>query len=46
MQKDKIQIWQNAKGQITNVTKYKATYYNYDKMKKTEYKSDKMQKDN
>ena len=40
MQTDKTQIWQNAKGQITNVTKYKTTYYNYDKIQK-----DKMQKD-
>ena len=32
MQTDKIQIWQNAKGQITNVTKYKTKYYKYHKI--------------
>ena len=32
MQKDRIQIWENAVRHITNVTKYKTTYYRYDKV--------------
>ena len=34
MQKDQIQIWQNAKRQITNVTKCNKTKYKYDKTQK------------
>ena len=32
MQKDRIQIWKNAKGQDKNVTKYKTKYYKYQKI--------------
>ena len=34
MLKDRIQIWQNAKIQITKVTKYKITYYKCDIIQK------------
>ena len=34
MQKDKIQIWQNAKRQNANSTKYKKTIQKYDKTHK------------
>ena len=34
IQKDQIQIWQNAKRQITNVTKCNNTKYKYDKTQK------------
>ena len=33
MQKGRIQIWENAVRHITNVTKYKTTYYRYEKYK-------------
>ena len=45
MQKDRIQIWKNAKGQNTNVTKYKNTIKKYDKTQKTIDKCDNIQKD-
>ena len=41
MQKDKIQIWQNAKRQNANWTKYKTTIQKYDKAHK--YKTRKWQ---
>ena len=34
IQNDKIQIWQNAKRQNTNMTKHKKTIYKYDKTQK------------
>ena len=37
MQKGIIQIWQNAKGQNTNMTKYKKTIYKYNKTQMWQY---------
>ena len=46
MQKDRIQIWQNAKGQITNVTKCKTTYYKHDKIQNVRIQIRQNAKDN